>query len=220
MNRGTPVGMISVTRADPGAFAAHHVQLLQAFADQAVIAIESTRLFNETKEALERQTATADILKVIASSPSDVQPVLDAVVKAATRFCGAEDAVIALCERDEMIVSAHEGPIQHDLGRRATLDRTSAAGRSVLDAQTMHVPDILAAEAAELTTGQHLAREFGFRAVAAVPMMRESRAIGTLFLRRVQPGAFAARQITLLETFADQAVIAIENVRLFNETRE
>src|SRR5258706_419726 len=85
------------------------------------------------------------------------------------RWCGSEDAVIALCERDELIVSAHEGPIQHHVGRRATLDRTSAAGRSVLDAQTMHVPDILAAEAAELTTSQNLAREFGFRAVAAVP---------------------------------------------------
>src|SRR5207253_753334 len=94
MNGGVPTGVISVTRSEPGALAPHHVQLLQAFADQAVIAIENTRLFNETQEALERQTATADILKVIASSPSDVQPVFDAIVERAVRLCGGRMAEV------------------------------------------------------------------------------------------------------------------------------
>src|SRR5712671_2857579 len=96
MNRGTPVGMISVTRADPGAFAAHHVQLLQTFADQAVIAIENVRLFNETREALEQQTATAEVLKVISDSPTDVQPVLEAVADRSRLLCRADDSRIWL----------------------------------------------------------------------------------------------------------------------------
>src|SRR5258705_2014218 len=134
---GRIVGIFTLIRREVRPFTDKQIALVQSFAAQAQIAMKNAQLFKETREALERQTATADILKVIASSPSDVQPVLDAVVKAATRFCGAEDAVIALCERDELIVSAHEGPIQHHVGGRATLDRTSAAGRSVLDAQTM-----------------------------------------------------------------------------------
>jgi two-component system NtrC family sensor kinase len=178
-----------------------------------------TRLTMELEEALQRQAATADILKVIAGSRTNIQPVLDAIVKAAVRFCGAEDAVIGLREDDEAVVGAHAGPIQHDVGRRVPLDRTSAAGRAILDGRTMLVPDLLAPEAAELTMGQKLAREFGFRAVVAVPMMSEREAIGTLFLRKTQPGAFTPQQIDLLQTFAAQAVIAVENVRLFSEVK-
>ena len=99
MNAGLPIGVISVTRAEPGAFAPHHVQLLQTFADQAVIAIENTRLFNETQEALERQTATADILKVIASSPSNVQPVFDVIASSAARLIGGFSSTVILLHR-------------------------------------------------------------------------------------------------------------------------
>ena len=112
MNQGVPVGMISVTRAEPGAFAADHVQLLQTFADQAVIAIENARLFNETRQALERQTATADVLKVIAGSPSDVQPVFEAIVTSANRLIGGfSTAIFRYARRPDPFVSVHsDGP--------------------------------------------------------------------------------------------------------------
>src|SRR5207253_906194 len=124
-----PIGLIGVTRTEPGMFAAHHVQLLQTFADQAVIAIENTRLFNETKEALERQTATADILKVIASSPSDVQPVFDVIVERAVRLCGGrmgrvyryDDGVIEMVAGHGLSVSGL-GKVQQVFPRPATDD--------------------------------------------------------------------------------------------------
>ena len=179
-----------------------------------------TRRTAELAEARAQQTATAEILNVIANSPANVQPVLDAVVKAATRFCGAEDASINLLAGDDMVLSAHDGPIITNIGRKLPLDHTTIAGQSLPNARTVHVPDIEATDAAELTITRQLAREHGFRAIVAVPMIREGRAIGILFLRKALPGAFAERQIALLETLAAQAVIAIENTRLFNETRE
>ena len=123
---------------------------------------EEIRAARDAAEAaLERQTATAEILKVIAGSPSDEQPVLEAVVKAAVSFCGGEDAVIAMREGDKVLVGAHEGPIPHDVGRRMSLDRTSALGRAVLDARTILIPDLLAPDAADSVIDQNLACEFG-----------------------------------------------------------
>jgi GAF domain-containing protein len=215
----TPIGLISVTRAQPGRFAAHHVQLLQTFADQAVIAIENTRLFNETREALERQTATADILKVIASSPSDVQPVFDAIATSANRLIGGlSTAVLRFVDgishlaaftptspaADEILKASFPRPVA-DLPPFEWV-RKGEAGQ-IADAET--IPDL-----------RDLARARGYRSVLFASLMSGGAPIGLIGVTRAEPGTFAAHHIQLLQTFADQAVIAIENARLFNETKE
>jgi two-component system, NtrC family, sensor kinase len=170
--------------------------------------------------ALERQTATADILKVIASSPTDVEPVLAAVVKAAVRFCGATDAMIQLRDGDSVMSRAHEGPLTYNANDRRSLDRSTAGGRAIVDAETCHLPDIEALDPTEFVTARRLAALHGFRAIVAAPLKREGTAIGAVVLRKIEPGPFTPQQIALLETFAAQAVIAIENVRLFTELRD
>ncbi|WP_417021269.1 GAF domain-containing protein [Bradyrhizobium algeriense] len=219
MNQGTPVGIISVTRAEPGAFAPHHVQLLQTFADQAVIAIENTRLFNETKEALERQTATADILKVIASSPSDVQPVFDAVAYSANRLIGGFSAAI---------FRYIDGKIH-----LAAFTPTDAAGDAVLQSAfpvpldqfppyqltrngaPAELPDTEREPAA-----RDIARARGYRSMLFAPLMNDGEAVGIITVTRVAPGPFGEQHTRLLQMFADQAVIAIKNVGLFNEVQQ
>ncbi|SPP96536.1 MULTISPECIES: GAF domain-containing sensor histidine kinase [Bradyrhizobium] len=219
MNRGTPVGMISVTRAEPGAFAADLVQLLQTFADQAVIAIENARLFNETKETLERQIATAEILKVMAASPSDVQPVFDAIATNANRLIGGfSTAVLRYTDG-----AAH----------LAAFTPTDPAGDRVLQASfpvpfTQFPPYQLVANgaAAQLPdtelepAARDIARARGYRSMLFTPLMSEGEAIGIIIATRRATGAFAEHHVRLLQTFADQAVIAIKNVSLFNATRE
>ncbi len=216
MNRGTPVGMISVTRAEPGAFAPDLVQLLQTFADQAVIAIENARLFNETKAALERQTATADILKVMAASPSDVQPVFDAIAANANRLIGGfSTAVLRYVDG-----AAH----------LAAFTPTDPAGDRVLQASfpvpfARFPPYGLVANgtAAQLPNtelepaARDIARARGYRSMLFAPLMSEGEAIGIIIATRRATGAFAEHHVRLLQTFADQAVIAIKNVGLFNE---
>ncbi|MDD1526838.1 histidine kinase [Bradyrhizobium sp. WBOS7] len=216
MNRGTPVGMISVTRAEPGAFAPDLVQLLQTFADQAVIAIENARLFNETKAALERQTATADILKVMAASPSDVQPVFDAIAANANRLIGGFSTAVLRCVDG----AAH----------LAAFTPTDPAGDRVLQA-SFPVPFarfppyglIANGTAAQLTdtelepAARDIARARGYRSMLFAPLMSEGEAIGIIIATRRATGTFAEHHVRLLQTFADQAVIAIKNVSLFNE---
>ena len=169
--------------------------------------------------ALERQTATADILKVIASSPTDVQPVLEAVAKAAVRFCGATDANVHMRDGDEVLNAAHAGPLRASLIRRP-LDRQTGFGTAILEGRTVQIPDIQALDPVQFALSRRLAAEFGFRAALAAPLLRENTAIGAISLRRTEPGSFTPQQILLLETFAAQAVIAVENVRLFTELRE
>ncbi|MBH5366598.1 GAF domain-containing sensor histidine kinase [Bradyrhizobium glycinis] len=219
MNRDAPVGMISVTRAEPGSFAADLVQLLQTFADQAVIAIENTRLFNETKEALERQTATADILKVMAASPSDVQPVFEAIATNANRLIGGfSTAVLRYIDG-----AAH----------LAAFTPTDPAGDRVLQASfpvpfAQFPPYQLVANgaAAQLPdtelepAARDIARARGYRSMLFAPLMSEGEAIGIIIATRRATGNFAEHHVRLLQTFADQAVIAIKNVSLFNATRE
>ncbi|MCK1419436.1 GAF domain-containing protein [Bradyrhizobium sp. 180] len=219
MNRGAPVGMISVTRAEPGAFAPDLVQLLQTFADQAVIAIENARLFNETREALERQTATADILKVMAASPSDVQPVFEAIAANANRLIGGfSTAVLRYIDG-----AAH----------LAAFTPTDPAGDRVLQnsfpvpfAQFPPYPLVANGAAAQLPdtelepAARDIARARGYRSMLFTPLMSEGEAIGIIIATRRATGRFAEHHVRLLQTFADQAVIAIKNVSLFNATRE
>jgi GAF domain-containing protein/CheY-like chemotaxis protein len=217
------LGVISVNRHVVRPFTDGQIALMETFADQAAIAIENARLLTELQakntdltEALEQQTATAEILRVISTSPTDIQPVLDTVVKSAARFCGADDAEIFILDGERLNVAAHHGPIQSPVGRGIPLARGSVAGRAALERRAVHVPD-LQTEATEFAVGSALAREFGYRTTLVVPLLRDGAAVGTINLRRAERNPFSDKQIELLKTFADQAVIAIANVRLFTE---
>ena len=218
------IGGITVARAQAGGFAPAEIGLLQTFADQAVIAVENARLLSELQikninltEALDQQTATADILRVISSSPTDIQPVLDTVAESAARLCGAPDSSIFRRGADQLLLAAHHGPIPFaPVGAGSIpLDRGTVNGRSVVEARIVQVADLLADD--DYPAGRELARQWGHRTTLAVPLMREGVAIGTISVRRTEVQPFTPRQIALLQTFADQAVIAIENVRLFTE---
>jgi GAF domain-containing protein len=221
VREGRGIGAIGVSHHDLAAFSDERVELLKTFADQAVIAIENVRLFNETKEALEQQTATAEILQVISTSPTDLQPVLDAVAESAARLCESFDASIHLRDGERLLLGAHRGPIPYGIIGEHTVAvvRGTVNGRAVQDRRTIHVLD-LQAEVDEFPEGSAGARRFGQRTALAVPLMREGVAIGTIYLRRAEVRLFTERQVALLKTFADQAVIAIENVRLFTELQE
>jgi signal transduction histidine kinase len=218
-----PIGILAMWRREVRAFSDNQIALLQTFADQAVIAIENTRLFTELEtrnreltDSLTQQTATAEILRVISSSPADLQPVLDTVVQSAARYCGATDAQIWRRDGEGLRLVAHHGPLASPTGRILPVARETITALSVLEQRAVHVPDI-AAVAADFPRTWHHAQELGFHASVAVPLMREGAAIGALQLRRGEAGPFTDKQIELLHTFADQAVIAIENVRLFKE---
>ena len=215
---GALVGVIGVARNEVRPFTEREIQLVQTFADQAAIAIENVRLFNETKEALERQTALAEILRVISRSPTDVQPVLDAIAESAARFCAAEDVSVGLMEGDIYRPRAHHGPIEVNLAAATgRLGPTFVSGRSMIERRTIHVPD-LQAEADTYPDGAAVSPTT--RAIVATPLLSADGPIGAMFLRRTEAIPFTERQIALAETFAAQAVIAIENVRLFNETKD
>jgi len=211
------LGSLTVYRQEVRAFSEKQIALLQNFAAQAVIAIENARLINETREALEQQTATAEILRVISQSPTDVQPVFEAVAKAAVRFCGANDAQIALRDGDTWFVAAHQGPIGSVIDTRRSLTRETGPGRAMVDAITVHLPDFEALDPVEFAEARRLGATLGFKAALSTPMLRDGVAIGAVSLRRSEVGAFTDRQIALVEAFASQAVIAIENTRLFAE---
>ena len=225
MREGVAIGSIQIRRTEAQLFTERQVALLETFAEQAVIAIENVRLFKELEarngalgESLEQQTATSEILRVISSSPTDVQPVLDAVTECAARLCESLDSAIWRRDGDRCLLIAHNGGIPiGPIGEFSLpLVRGTVSGRSVLDGQTIHVADA-PTEVDEFPESSENARRMGFRTILNVPLMREGVAIGVISLRRTEVQLFTERQVALLETFADQAVIAIENVRLFQE---
>jgi signal transduction histidine kinase len=222
MREGNAYGSIFVFRETPGLFSPDRVALVETFARQAAIAIDNVRLFNETKEALEQQTAISEILRVISSSPTDVHPMLSAVVERAAKLCQAPDATIFLTEGDKLRSAARFGGTKRALalGDPIPLTRGSAAGRATIDRTTIHLEDLAVVPEDEYPVGRQLQRSEGNHTLLAVPLMREDRAIGAIALFRMEVRPFTEKQISLVKTFADQAAIAIENVRLFNETKE
>ncbi|HEY6204439.1 MAG TPA: GAF domain-containing protein, partial [Candidatus Limnocylindria bacterium] len=214
------IGAIGVARNERRPFSDADIRLVETFADQATIAMENVRLFNETKESLERQTALAEILRVIADSPADQQPVVDAIARNTTRYCGAEDAAVILLESDMLRRVAHHGRLPVAASPIQPIDRNSVGGRAILERRTVHLADAESAEGEDFLGTRAKAAVTGHRGTLATPLLREGSAIGVILLRKKDASGFTPSQIQLVEAFADQAVIAIENVRLFNETKE
>jgi GAF domain-containing protein len=217
LHQGRAVGAIGISRPQLGPFSDRQIELLKTFADQAVIAIENVRLFNETKEALDRQTATSEILRVISSSPTDVQPVFNAIVESATRLCGARVGHLFRFDGELLyLVAGTSTPAYDDLVQRLYPMRPSqgqVSGRAILSRAVAQIPDVLT----DPDYRHDLAVAGDWRSRLGVPLLREGSPIGVIVIMRADPGLFTDYHIELLKTFADQAVIAIENVRLFNE---
>jgi len=222
MWEGRGIGSLTMMRKEVDGLRDRENALLKTFADQAVIAIQNARLFNETNAALERQTATSEVLRVISESPTDVQPVLDAVAERAGILCRADGSRVWLVEGDHLRAMTTYGRTYQSNKDVETLplQRTSLAGRAVLDRAVVHVGDVLPLLDTEYPDVRKIVETYKFRSALNVPLIREGEAIGVISLLRHDVHPFAAAEISLLQTFADQAVIAIQNVRLFNETRD
>ena len=218
---GRAIGALIVFRDRPIPFTGEELALQQSFADQAVIAIENARLFNETKETLERQTATANILKVIASSPSDVQPVFEAIAASANRLIGGFSTAVLRFTGDELHLAAFT-PTNPTADAALKASFPGPISRFppfmlVRDGKTVQFTDTEAEDVPNLN--RELARLRGYRSMLFTPLMSNGTPIGMISVTRKEPGKFAEQHIQLVRTFADQALIAIENVRLFDEVQ-
>src|SRR5262249_27229508 len=233
---GEPVGGIVVARREVGSFTEAEVELLKTFADQAVIAIENVRLFTELQEknqaltrahaqvseSLDQQTATSEILQVISSSPTDVQPVFDTIIRSAVRLLGGFSGLVTQIIGDHVHLAALTSTnpsgdaAQKALWPRPVKEDVSVHGQVITSLAPSFITDV-ESDRSVPPSEVAVARARGWRSIVAVPLLRDGRAIGSLAVTRSAPGAFADGQVVLLQTFANQAVIAIENVRLFTE---
>jgi signal transduction histidine kinase len=226
LRKGVAIGAISVTRKTPGALDGNQLALLRTFADQAVIAIENARLFNETKEALEQQTATAEILRVISSSPDDMQPVFDSILEHAMRLCDAGLGTVGLYDGKVYTHRAQRGGspeyVKRLFDEPFVPQAEGTLGRMIAERRPVHIPDYCELPAYRAGERRAVATVElgGARTYLAVPMIKDAQVLGGITIRRSEVRPFTQKQIDLVSTFANQAVIAIENVRLFNETKE
>ena len=219
------IGAFAIYRREVRPFGSKQIELVRNFSAQAVIAIENARLLKELRqrtndlgEALQHQTGSANILRVIASSPTDVGPVLSAIAESACELCEAYDAVVVLKDGGELRVGAHHGPISMTQQRWSN-DRASISGRAVADRHPVHVHDVLSDEGTDFTNAREMSRVDGCHTLLGAPLLRDGEGIGAIVLRRAEVHPFSDKQIALLQTFADQAVIAIGNVRLFEQVQ-
>ena len=231
LREGQPIGVLSLCRRTVDPFTEKQIALVSSFADQAVIAIENVRLFDEVQartddlqESLQQQTATSDVLKVISRSTFDLQTVLDTLVESVTRLCEADHAWLFQRDGDYLHWAAsfghgtevHEQIRSFFLGRDVPIDRGSVTGRSALEGRVVHVPDVLADAEYTWNEAQKIG---GYRSALGAPLLRDGKVVGVIFVAKTVMQPFTDKQIELVSTFADQAVIAIENVRLFDEVQ-
>jgi signal transduction histidine kinase len=228
LREGTPIGVLHLLRTVVRPFTDKQIELIETFADQAVIAIENVRLFDEVQarteelsESLQQQTATADVLKVISRSTFDLKSVLQTLVESAGRLCGADYATITRQKDGVLFFAEAYGYssefIEYVKAMPVERGRGTATGRALLEGRVIHIADVLADPDYTWAEAQRLG---GYRTVLAVPMMREDVPMGVLTLIRSEVRPFSEKQIELVSTFADQAAIAIENVRLFDEIQD
>ena len=215
------IGSIAVMRQPPNPFSEKELALLKTFADQAVIAIQNTRLFNETREALARQTATADVLKVIASSPSNLQPVFDAIAERSKALIGGHSTTVFRFAGDMVeLVGATSVGAEADAVLRATFPMPVSNMRNIHRVLRGEISvTIDAAVDTEPESSRNVARARGWRSRLVVPLKGDNEVIGFISITRKEPGAFADKDVELVRTFADQAVIAVQNVKLFEEVQ-